>query len=359
MKPDYDTTLNNYTSTGVKFWQHEQAMQSYRDGTGHTVVSTHISPESICNLRCSYCSVDNRDTSKHINMDVVRDYVIKLQSRGLKAVILTGGGEPTLYKKFNELVQWLKFERDLDVGLITNGTMFRLIEPKTFSAFSWIRMSLNIFDDWEAKTGVDFQSNLLDSGCIMGCSMVVETKDTLTDQEVLDGADLLGRIAKVADKIGAEYIRLLPNCRLKYDQLNIKHNTLDTVIEKTNDTRFFHQYKNHRKPSDKVCHQSYFRPYLSEVPYQGSSEPGSVYPCDSVVLNRTYQEFADEYQICRPENILDFMDSKGSFNYVDPTSQCAGCVFTDNVEMLGKWKRGEIDLIDQHKGAEVVHKNFI
>ena len=352
-------TLNNFTSTGIKFWLHQEQMFSYKEGTGRSVVSTHVSPESICNLRCSYCSVDNRDISKHIKIEVVKDYIEKLQSRGLKAVIITGGGEPTLYKKFNELVQWIKYDRGLDVALITNGTCFRLIKPETFKAFSWIRMSLNIFPDWEAKTGVDFLHNHIDSGCVIGASMVVETKDELTTQEVEDGVKLLKRIGKVADKIGAEYIRLLPNCRLKKDELDIKHNTLDTVIERLEDERFFHQYKNHRVPVDKVCHQSYFRPYLSEVPYQGSTEPGSVYPCDSVVLNKNYQHFADEYQICKPEDILDFMDNKGNFNYVDPTKQCNGCVFTDTVEMLGKWKRGELDLTDQYKDINIVHKNFI
>ena len=51
------------------------------------------------------------------------------------------------------------------------------------------------------------------------------------------------------------------------------------------------------------------------------------------------------------------MDGKSNTNYVDPTVQCEGCVFTDNVEMLGKWKKGELEYPEVD--SDIVHKNFI
>ena len=98
---------HRYTSTGIKFWGHQEQMESYREGTGHTVISTHISPTSRCNLNCSYCSVKKRERVHEIELDTIKDYVGKLKTRGLKAVILTGGGEPTSYPQFNELVKYL------------------------------------------------------------------------------------------------------------------------------------------------------------------------------------------------------------------------------------------------------------
>ena len=123
-------------------------MWAFRNGDGNTVVSTHVSPEGACNLKCPYCSVTYRDTHSRIEPKVIQDYVEKLQTRGLKAVILTGGGEPTSYKNFNELVQWLKYERNLSVALITNGTLAKRIQAKTMNAFSWVRVSINLFDNW-------------------------------------------------------------------------------------------------------------------------------------------------------------------------------------------------------------------
>ena len=110
---------HKYTSTGIKFWRHRTQMENYKAGANNTVISTHISPEGACNLKCPYFSVTYRDTHSRISLPRIKDYVNQLIPRGLKAVILTGGGEPTLYKHFNELVLWLHNEKKLSVGLIT------------------------------------------------------------------------------------------------------------------------------------------------------------------------------------------------------------------------------------------------
>ncbi len=94
---------------------------NYKNNDPNTVISTHISPEGACNLKCPYCSVTYRDTHSRIPMETIKDYVTKLKTRGLKAVILTGGGEPTAYKHFNDLVRWL-YKEGLQVALISNGS---------------------------------------------------------------------------------------------------------------------------------------------------------------------------------------------------------------------------------------------
>jgi uncharacterized radical SAM superfamily Fe-S cluster-containing enzyme len=144
---------HSFTSTGIKFWRHQEQMLNYKNGNPNSVVSTHISPEGACNLKCPYCSVTYRKNSSRIEFDVIKDYVTKLKSRGLKAVILTGGGEPTMYKYFNELIRWLK-QQDLSVALITNGTNARLVNDDVWGMFSWVRVSVNLFDEWESKINI-------------------------------------------------------------------------------------------------------------------------------------------------------------------------------------------------------------
>ena len=141
---------HKYTSTGIKFWRHPEQMNNYKNGNPNTVISTHISPEGACNLTCAYCSVTYRDTHSRIEMDVIKDYVTKLKTRGLKAAILTGGGEPTSYKHINELIRWLKAQ-DLSVALITNGTLTRRINPDIWNMLEWVRVSINVFPLWELK----------------------------------------------------------------------------------------------------------------------------------------------------------------------------------------------------------------
>lgn len=322
--------VDKYTSTGVKFWEHKSQMDEYKNGGYNTVISTHISPEGNCNLDCNYCSVANRTLTAHIPFEVIQDYVVKLKTKGLKAVILTGGGEPTLYKQFNQLVQWLKYDSNLSVALITNGTTSRLIEEKTWKSFSWVRVSINIFDNWESKIKLPIEQ--LDNKCIVGCSFV----HTDESQEVLK------KISKKADELESKYVRFLPNCTPQNEELLKAHSRLDQILSDFKDSRFFHQFKIHEGPNDHICHQSYFRPYLSEEIYDGNGKPGTVYPCDSVVLNNFKRKFMKQYQICYAMDVLEFIDRRVMAKF-DPTVDCKGCVFTKTVNMLGDWKNGKIE----------------
>jgi organic radical activating enzyme len=350
---------HRYTSTGIKFWRHQTQMFEFlkpSDGSPRsTVISTHISPEGACNLKCPYCSVTYRDTHARIPLPRIKQYVEDLIKRGLKAVILTGGGEPTLYPHFNELVQWIKKEKGLNVALITNGTNTKRIQPETFSCFSWIRVSINIFPGWTEK--ISLPTADLSSDCVVGCSMVYTAEHEASQEFEVNRYDLFKKVSKVADSCGASYVRLLPNCLLEQKQLIQQHISLKQTLENYDDKRFFQQYKIHGAPCTSKCHQAYFRPYLSEEPFAEDGIPGSVYPCDSVVLNDTLTHFAKSYQLCKPENVLDFIDGKIDQKF-DPKVSCAGCVFTDNVNMLEQWKNTQQGKFENFT-EKILHEEFV
>ena len=315
---------HKFTSTGAKFWRHRPQMESYRDGTGLTVISTHISPTSRCNLSCSYCSVAKRNRHYQIKLPVIQDYVIKLKSRGLKAVIITGGGEPLLYPDFNQLVRWLKDE-ELRIALITNGTLCDRVD--TWELFDWVRVSIT-----------SNEINLPAISGIMGCSVVYE--DELCLEE----------IEETAKRLNAEYVRVLPNCLLKGRAFQDQHDKIDEWLKDSSDL-FFHQRKFHRQPRSPVCHQAFFRPYLSEV------DGGLVFPCDSVVLNDASGYFDRKYALCHPEWILEFLNRNMWWSF-SPNRDCAGCVFTDTVNMLGQWKKGKIDRFNEFP-EPLMHEEFV
>ncbi len=346
---------HRWTSSGVKFWRHAEQMTSYKNEGGRSVVSTHISPEGACNLKCPYCSVTYRDTHSRIDYEVVRKYVEDLQSRGLKAVIFTGGGEPTIYPKFNELIQWIKYDRGLSVALITNGTQANRLEDKTWKAFSWVRVSLNIFDGWEEKIWIPKTS--LSEECVVGCSMVYTSEHQATKTKVGTRQEVLRKAAGIADKIGASYCRIQPNCLLDQRALLLQHKALDFDLKELGDDRFFHQHKAHETPKANVCHQAYFRPYLSEEKFGDTGQSGTVFPCDSVSLTDSFQHFAKEYQICHAGQVLDFMDGKIQMKF-NPTKRCSGCVFCPSVNMLDDWKSNGAERFKEFS-SPLVHEEFV
>lgn len=345
---------HKYTSTGIKFWRHQEQMFSYKNNSGATVISTHISPEGACNLKCGYCSVTYRDTHSRIPLETIQQYVIDLQSRGLRAVILTGGGEPTAYKHIDELVRWIKRNRGLDVAMITNGTLTDRLSPEAWECFSWVRVSVNVFEGWESRISLPVYS--LSPDCVVGASMVYTSEHEATSGVGPDRMDLLRRVSTLTTKLGTRYVRLLPNCLLDGRALMLQHRALGLDLVELNDPRFFHQHKTHAAPCATRCHQAYFRPYLSEEKFGGDDGlPGTVYPCDSVVLNDSKQYFSGDYQICHASRVLDFLDGKIEMKF-DPTHNCSGCVFTENVNMLEEWNRTGSG---QFNTEPIEHENFV
>jgi MoaA/NifB/PqqE/SkfB family radical SAM enzyme len=332
---------NNYTSTGIKFWKHPYQMNNYKKDNPNTIISTHISPTSKCNLSCEYCSVKLRKPN-HIELDVIKDYIEKLSTRGLEAVIITGGGEPTFYKQFNELVHWLKYDQCLSVALITNGTNSKAVDD--WDAFTWVRVSVNFFDGWKEKISLPLNK--------------INKEKTTIGMSFIDGAreleDRIEDLALLRGKLDAKYIRILPDCLLPTEALEREHKRIADIFDKYTLPLygFFHQYKNHHAQKIATCHQAYFRPYLSEV------DGGTVYPCDSIVLNDQNRFFHDKYRICKAEDILEFLDKKIQMHFT-PYEDCEGCVFHNNIRMLEDFKYFGLDKFDEVKDKNIVHEEFV
>ena len=72
-------------------------------------VSINLDLTSACNFACPHC-VDSEiiNLGKSLDLDDVKKTLNVLQARGLLSVILIGGGEPTLYRNFEEIALFIK-----------------------------------------------------------------------------------------------------------------------------------------------------------------------------------------------------------------------------------------------------------
>jgi len=108
-------------------------------------VSINLDLTTACNFRCTHCiDWDILNTKHRLAEADLRDSITLLRERGLRSVILIGGGEPTLYPGFVDFVGFLK-EAGLMVAVVTNGSRGdRLHEAIAFlEEGDWIRMSLD------------------------------------------------------------------------------------------------------------------------------------------------------------------------------------------------------------------------
>jgi organic radical activating enzyme len=270
-------------------------------------------------------------------VDTIVNYIKTLIPRGLKAVIFTGGGEPTIHPQWNKIVSRLRL-LSLKFGLITNGID---LEYRNLEIFDWIRISVNypVFDRLMQQRLPIFS---LKANCTIGLSLIYTG---------LNKQFSISQLLYMAQRYKAKYIRVLPDCvpeqlskaHLEIDKWLNDHPNYDTSI-------FLHQHKYHGTPITDYCPQAYFRPYLSEI------DGGTIFPCDSVVLNNPSGKFENKYAICMVDEIGDFLDGKIKQQF-NPNEDCKGCVFHENINMLHDWTKG-VHQFHKHT-REIKHEDFV
>lgn len=329
----------SYTSTGDKILYHKKAIDDLKIKKNHPIV-LHIMPTEKCNLRCVFCSVAQRGEEgklfNDLTMEQIKYVVETFIPMGLKAIILSGGGEPTIYPQINELFEYL-YDKKLDVGLITNGiSLEKNIKPDNLDKLKWVRISINSLDYLP-----DIQIPKLNENTTLGFSYIWNplTSDTII-QKIKSKVEELNKVNPV------KYVRLLPDCNLETEQLEMAHKELRKITMELGEP-FFHQYKTHKTP--KECHLGRVHPVLYT--------DGYIYPCDSLVLNSPpdNKKFDKNFALCKWNKIKNFFETEIKGTLID-TKMCHHCVFEAQNNLLIKIINSS-DLPKAPKNLE--HINFI
>lgn len=180
------------------------------ESVGNYPISVELTLTNACNLRCVYCSdLDLREKQgnrAHMDKDVLYRLFDDLARGGTKGVTIEGGGEPSIYPEFEDVVNYAT-DKGLAVGLITNGV--KSIPPNVVKKFEWIRVSLDAStpEEYLALKGVDCFEQVMNNIAFytkecgtVGVGYVV-TNQNLSQIEAL--------VLRLRD-MGASYIQLRP-----------------------------------------------------------------------------------------------------------------------------------------------------
>lgn len=299
--------LKTFTSTGNKLIRHGSLLNDWNNGIPKPQ-ALQIALTEKCNLRCTFCSVVNRDKQYEINFDDLISATDNFIRLGIKTVEITGGGDPLLYPKLNEYLSYL-FKHNIKVGIITNGIQInKKIDPEIMAKISWIRISSNVLDYRdEIEIPENFNGTLGFSYCWTGG---------------LSTEEQLFKIKDIALKNNVQYIRMVPNCLSTKEELQKQHDFLIPLVEKVGEP-FFYQQKEFGTPDN--CYWGYLKPFLYC--------DGYVYPCSSTVLNANAdKQFNPAYRWYHWKDITKTYEAKIT-SAVD-TKECTHCVFCDQNEML-------------------------
>ena len=144
---------------------HREFVVAVARGNHPPPIRVQLVLSDLCNQDCSFCAyrmegyssnelffqrdeLDNivsRNPKRMLTAEKALEVVRDCKEMGVKAIELTGGGEPTVHPQIDDVIRLVK-ESGMDVGLVTNGVR---LKPSTIALMaqrgveSWIRISID------------------------------------------------------------------------------------------------------------------------------------------------------------------------------------------------------------------------
>ena len=89
-----------------------------------------------------YPSSETFDVQEELSWDKLQRIICDCVVMGVKAVEITGGGEPTVHPHFNDLCS-LIVDSGIDLGVVTNGSIWSPRHAETLARAHWVRFSID------------------------------------------------------------------------------------------------------------------------------------------------------------------------------------------------------------------------
>jgi len=114
-----------------------------------------LMPQKTCTYDCIYCQIMINTTCKTTERkewvpleEVIKQVRKKITCQPLDTITITGCGEPTLYSRLGELIEYLKNMTDTKISVLTNGSLLWIPEVRNELVNADIVMpNLDAFDD--------------------------------------------------------------------------------------------------------------------------------------------------------------------------------------------------------------------
>lgn len=115
-------------------------------------ITAQIYITDYCNNKCPYCTYArymNRN-NEYMPLESFKEYVAILTGFGVKGIIISGGGEPTLHPEFEAIAEHLE-TNNIPYGINTNFNVFKAIKP------NYLKISLDGYnrESYLKARGVD------------------------------------------------------------------------------------------------------------------------------------------------------------------------------------------------------------
>lgn len=183
-------------------------------------ISINLDLTTACNYACDHCvDFEILNTGVRYDHDKLIASLEQLARRGLKSVIVIGGGEPTTYPKFEDAMVRMK-DLGLKLGLVTNGTGMEKVRniAHRLDGKDWVRLSL-------------------DSGTDPTFQRMHKPRKPITLDEICAGIPPV-KAANRAPKIGFSYIIVWKGCTANEAEITENVHEMYTAAERARRWQF-------------------------------------------------------------------------------------------------------------------------
>lgn len=145
-----------------KILHHLHVVEDFRAGRQPMPVHVEIVISDLCNQDCGFCAYrmsgytvnelfkvidpitgkENHNPNRMIPWEKIQEIIADCQEMGVKAIQITGGGEPTVHPKCRETVDEI-LANGIQVGLVTNCLRWSDALTQSMMPASWMRVSID------------------------------------------------------------------------------------------------------------------------------------------------------------------------------------------------------------------------
>lgn len=267
-----------------------------------------VMPTNRCNMRCPECTYQNMDRKLSIPYKTLLSTTEKLVALGMRAVTITGGGEPLCYPHTQNYINYL-CDAGIGVGMVTNGLGLREAHRPTIDSLEWCRIS-------QGDHVPFYPENFTFLG---GYSRVKFGFSYLVGRNIK--ADNLCAVLRFAEENGFTHVRVVDSV------VDDKKEELCSRVEPLISGRagyglVVYQPTNHPRPGTGKCLISLLRPVLGP--------DGCLYPCCGCVYARKNPDYKMTSEFKMGDDIDAIYHKQQYFN----GAECARCFEGDANDFL-------------------------
>ncbi len=282
---------------------------------GKRIIPLHaqIIPTNKCNLSCGFCSCGDRSKQKEIDVFDLLNVLAVLKNRGTKALTITGGGEPLMYDKLNYVICYSQIN-DMEVGLVTNGTLLDKLEHH--SGLTWCRISSS--DD-----------RVPDYDGIKEAIKINPETDWAFSHVLTQHPNygVIEDIINFVNKYDFTHVRLVSDL-LDLDNVDMEQAKVNIKLSGIGDSKVIYQERKDSTMGTKNCYISLLKPVIA---------PEGIYPC----CGTQYAKYGQKRDMLRDakmgevKDLSNILDKQKHFD----GSGCDICYYNMYNESLDKIKQ--------------------